>query len=60
VELRDPLLTWVLDEREPRTRSGPAPLGRVERQARGVKIVDYMWGITKRRARRAAPARAGG
>jgi hypothetical protein len=49
-----PLITWVLDEREPgTTRPGsPGPGGEA---SQGREIVDYLWGITKRRARRAAP-----
>jgi hypothetical protein len=46
-----PLITWVLDELEPSTTRP----GREVSQGRD--IVDYLWGITKRRARRAPQAR---
>jgi hypothetical protein len=50
-----PLITWVLDELEPSsTRPGSRWEGREASQGRD--IVDYLWGITKGRARRAAPA----
>jgi hypothetical protein len=49
-----PLITWVLDELEPgTTRPGSTWGGREVSQGR--EIVDYFWGITKRRARCAAP-----
>jgi hypothetical protein len=49
-----PLITWVLDELEPSTtRPGSPWPGREVSQGR--EIVDYLWGITKRRAGRAAP-----
>lgn len=49
-----PLITWVLDELEPgTTRPGSRWEGREASQGRD--IVDYLWGITKGRGRRAAP-----
>jgi hypothetical protein len=49
-----PLITWVLDELEPgATQPGSRWEGREVSQGR--EIVDYLWGVTKRRARRAAP-----
>ena len=49
-----PLITWVLDELEPNTtRPGSRPAREV---TQGREIVDYLWGIPKRRARRAAVA----
>ncbi len=48
-----PLITWVLDELEPNT-TGPGSRWEGKEVSQGRDIVDYMWGITKRRARRAA------
>jgi hypothetical protein len=46
-----PLVTWVLDELEPNTtRPGASWEGREVSQGR--EIVDYLRGITQRRARR--------
>jgi hypothetical protein len=48
-----PLITWVLDELEPSTTPPGSPWpGREVSQGR--EIVDYLWGVTKRRDRRAA------
>jgi hypothetical protein len=51
-----PLITWVLDELEPST-TGPGSRWEGREVSQGRDIVDYLWGITKRRARGAPQAR---
>jgi hypothetical protein len=44
-----PLITWVLDELEP-SATQPGSLSEGGEVSQGREIVDFLWGITKRRA----------